>query len=79
METFTEWLAERHYFSAPHGVVPVVAKAGRLTRSELGQQLALDPRLLDSLLAAYVAFGLLTVSQENGERVYRTAWGGNAH
>ena len=50
-------------------------KDGRLTRNELGQQLSLDPRLLDSLLAAYVAFGLLTVS-ENGERVYRTAWGG---
>ena len=53
-----------------------MAKAGRLTRKELGQQLSIDPRLLDSLLAAYVAFGLLTVSQENGERVYRTAWGG---
>ena len=58
---------------------PDCGKNGRLTRRELGQQLSIDPRLLDSLLAAYVAFGLLTVSQENGERVYRTAWGGNAH
>jgi hypothetical protein len=79
METFTNWLAERHYFSAPHGVVPIVARMGRLTRKELGQQITLDPRLLDSLLAAYVAFGLLAVSQENGERVYRTAWGGSAY
>ena len=82
METFTEWFAERRqimpYLSAPHGVAPAVAKASGqgLGRKELGQRFAFDPRLLDPLLAAYVAVGLLTVSQENGERVYRTAWGG---
>lgn len=55
----------------------VLAKASRqgITRKELGERLTLESHRLDSLRAAFVAVGLLSVSQENGEWVYRTAWG----
>ena len=83
MKVFTRWLIEQHaitpYLTAPYGIVPIVAKAGikGVSRKELGERLTLEPpHLLDSLLAAFVAVGLLSVARENGMQVYRTTWGG---
>ena len=72
--SFASWLDHRHH-SIPEAdrVLPVIAQAGPrgMTRGEIGGAIQLERESLDALMDGLVQFGVLTVTWEDGVRVYR--------
>ena len=54
-------------------IVPIIAQTGArgMSRGELGGVIGLERDSLDALLDGLVQFGLLTMAQVHGVRVYR--------
>lgn len=54
-------------------VLPLIAAAGAsgMNRRQLGAAIELDVEILDQLLNGLVQFGVLTLSDDAGGRVYR--------
>ena len=75
LPSFTSWLHRRKGYTVPESdrVVPLIAQAGvaGMNRGQIGAAVDLERDVLDELLAGLVRFGELTVSDENGLRVFR--------
>ena len=75
LPSFTSWLQRRKGYAVPKSdrVVPLIAQAGQrgMNRGQIGAAVDLERDVLDELLAGLVRFGELTVSDENGLRVFR--------
>ena len=74
---FHHWLShrEQHGPEVPEAtkLMQLIAQAGPagISRHVLGRAIELQPDTIDGLLAAMVGAGRVTVSDEDGERVYR--------
>jgi hypothetical protein len=78
MRSFREWY--QHKFREPGPVVPqadkvlgLIVQSGRhgISRGKLGAAITLERETLDSVIQALVDFGRVSVSMENGRRIYR--------
>ena len=76
--SFESWL-DRRRRGPPEAekLVPLVAASGMvgMTRKQLGNAIDLERQVLDELLDGLVRSGLLTVTDENGLKVFRTQQG----
>ena len=75
LPSYSSWL-QRREIKPPEAdrLIPIIAQAGAgISRGEIGAAIKLDRDVLDELLAGLVRVGVLTVSIENGVRVYRAS------
>ncbi len=71
---FTTWIQKQEIKPLEADrLIPIIANAGPrgITRGEIGKAIRLERDAIDELLDGLVRFGLLTVADENGLRVYR--------
>lgn len=78
LPSFTSWLGT--HTPASDQIVPFVSQSGihGMNRKQIGSVIKLDRDTLDQVLAGLVDFGLLTMTVDNGLRVYRATSLANA-
>lgn len=72
--SFTSWLETQTQIRPQSDrIIPLIAQAGAtgMNRGQIGSVIDLDRDTLDQVLAGLVGFGQLTLTFENGLRVYR--------
>ena len=69
---FSSWI-QKQQVKPPEAdrLLPLIAASNGISRGELGAAIKLDRDVLDDLLNGLVRFGLLTVVDQDGLRVYR--------
>ena len=82
LPTLTTWLENRNGTAVPESerIIPLIGQAGAtgMNRGQIGSVIKLDRDTLDQVLAGLVGFGQLTLTIENGLRVFRAASLANA-